>query len=230
MSGVNMNGADFGRGARGDGVRRVGLRRAPCRARAGARRLARARRLPPAGSRLPSAAAGQRRADHRRCRPICAIPHRWPPRCAGPSAVVNLVGILAEGGKQKFSTLQAEGAKAVAEAAVAAGVDDFVHVSAIGADASSASVYARTKAEGEAAVLAAVPTRGDPAPVRRLRPRGRVLQPLRRHGALFAGHPGRRRGRRASSRSMSATWRRRSRSPSTAAPRPARPMSSAARR
>jgi len=76
----------------------------------------------------------------------------------GASAVVNLVGILAEGGAQKFSRVQAEGAKAVAEAARAAGIDNVVHVSAIGADASSASAYARSKAAGEAAVLAAVPS------------------------------------------------------------------------
>ena len=75
----------------------------------------------------------------------------------GAEAVVNLVGVLAEGGKQKFSTLHAEGAKAVAEAAVAAGVEHFVHVSAIGADKNSHSVYARTKAEGEAAIRAAFP-------------------------------------------------------------------------
>lgn len=76
----------------------------------------------------------------------------------GASAVVNLVGILAETGAQKFSKVQAEGAKVVAEAARAAGIDNLVHISAIGADATSASAYARSKAEGEAAILAAVPT------------------------------------------------------------------------
>lgn len=76
----------------------------------------------------------------------------------GAEAVVNLVGILAQGGKQKFSTLHVDGAKAVAAAARAAGVERLVHVSAIGADASSSSVYARTKAEGEAAARAAFPS------------------------------------------------------------------------
>ncbi|WP_457798027.1 complex I NDUFA9 subunit family protein [Methylocystis sp. S23] len=76
----------------------------------------------------------------------------------GASAVVNLVGILAEGGAQKFSKVQAEGAKVIAEAARAAGIDNLVHISAIGADPSSASAYARSKAEGEAAILAAVPS------------------------------------------------------------------------
>ncbi|QGM97391.1 complex I NDUFA9 subunit family protein [Methylocystis parvus] len=76
----------------------------------------------------------------------------------GASAIVNLVGILAEGGAQKFSKVQAEGARIIAEAAKAAGIDNLVHVSAIGADAKSASAYARTKAEGEAAILAAIPS------------------------------------------------------------------------
>lgn len=76
----------------------------------------------------------------------------------GASAVVNLVGILAESGAQKFSKVQAEGPKVIAEAAKAAGIDNLVHISAIGADPKSASVYGRTKAEGEAGVLAAVPS------------------------------------------------------------------------
>ena len=48
--------------------------------------------------------------------------------------------------------------KAIAEAAAAQGITRMVQVSAIGADAASAAVYARTKAEGEAAVRAAIPT------------------------------------------------------------------------
>jgi NADH dehydrogenase len=75
----------------------------------------------------------------------------------GAHAVVNLVGILAEGGRQKFAAIQAEGARAVAQAARAAGISNVVQISAIGADAHSASAYARSKAEGEAAVLEAEP-------------------------------------------------------------------------
>ncbi len=74
----------------------------------------------------------------------------------GADAVVNLVGILAPSGRQSFKAVQAAGARAVAEAAAAVGAR-LVHVSAIGASASSASDYAKTKAEGEAAVRAAVP-------------------------------------------------------------------------
>lgn len=76
----------------------------------------------------------------------------------GADAVVNLVGILAESGRQKFASVQAQGARFVAEEAAKAGITNFVQLSAIGADANSESEYARTKALGEAAVLAAVPS------------------------------------------------------------------------
>jgi NADH dehydrogenase len=75
----------------------------------------------------------------------------------GSQAAVNLVGILAEGGAQTFDAVQGEGAGAVASAAAAAGAR-MVHVSAIGADENSLSAYGRSKAAGEKAVLAAVPS------------------------------------------------------------------------
>lgn len=71
---------------------------------------------------------------------------------AGADAVVNLVGILFERGRQRFQALHAEGAGRVAQAAKAAGARDLIHVSALGAAADSPSAYARTKAAGEAAV------------------------------------------------------------------------------
>ncbi|WP_019172720.1 complex I NDUFA9 subunit family protein [Pseudaminobacter salicylatoxidans] len=69
----------------------------------------------------------------------------------GADHVVNLVGILAEGGRQKFPVVHDFGARAVAEAARAIGAG-FTHVSALGADEHSPSSYARTKAAGERAV------------------------------------------------------------------------------
>lgn len=76
----------------------------------------------------------------------------------GADAVVNCVGILNAVGKNKFDAVQAEGAGRIARLAAEQGVAHLVHVSAIGADAASASDYARSKAEGEAAVLAAFPS------------------------------------------------------------------------
>jgi NADH dehydrogenase len=72
---------------------------------------------------------------------------------AGAHGVVNLVGAFAG----DLDRLQGKGVGAVAATAKDAGVAAFVHVSAIGADAGSDVAYARTKADGEAAVLAAFP-------------------------------------------------------------------------
>jgi NADH dehydrogenase len=77
---------------------------------------------------------------------------------AGAEAVVNLVGILFERKPGDFSRIQAEGAGRVARLAAVTGAKRLVYLSAIGADAASESLYARTKAEGEAAVLAAFPS------------------------------------------------------------------------
>lgn len=76
----------------------------------------------------------------------------------GADVVVNCVGILNRSGKNTFDAVQAEGAGRIARIATEAGVAQLVHVSAIGADAQSDSDYARSKAEGEAAVLAAFPS------------------------------------------------------------------------
>jgi NADH dehydrogenase len=65
--------------------------------------------------------------------------------------------MLAERGKNRFGSVQAEGAGRVARIAAEEGVERLVQISAIGADATSASEYARSKAAGEAAVLAAFP-------------------------------------------------------------------------
>jgi NADH dehydrogenase len=75
----------------------------------------------------------------------------------GADAVINLVGILFPTGRQTFKAVQEEGARHVAEAARAAGARALVHVSAIGADANSPSLYARSKAAGEAAVKEVYP-------------------------------------------------------------------------
>jgi NADH dehydrogenase len=70
---------------------------------------------------------------------------------------INLVGILAPSGEQTFDAVQTKGAETVAKAASVAAAR-MVHVSAIGADENSLSQYARAKAAGEKAVLAALPS------------------------------------------------------------------------
>jgi len=76
---------------------------------------------------------------------------------ATADSVVNLVGILAEGGSQRFSTLQGELPGRIGAVAAKLGMTSVVHVSAIGASADSNSSYARSKAAGEAALHAAFP-------------------------------------------------------------------------
>jgi NADH dehydrogenase len=75
----------------------------------------------------------------------------------GAAACVNLVGLLYEQGRQTFEALHVQAAGRLAAAAAAAGAAQMVHVSAIGANIASPSLYARTKAQGEAAVREAFP-------------------------------------------------------------------------
>lgn len=81
-------------------------------------------------------------------------PHTVAVALTGVDAVVNLVGAFAG----DLDGLQGSGVHRLAQAAKEAGARAFVHVSALGANAASDVPYARTKAEGEAAVLAAFPT------------------------------------------------------------------------
>ena len=74
----------------------------------------------------------------------------------GADVVINLVGILHESGRQRFDTVQTYGAEQAALAASAHGAR-MIQISAIGADENSPSGYARSKAMGEKAVLAAKP-------------------------------------------------------------------------
>ena len=70
----------------------------------------------------------------------------------GASAVINLAGSFKD-----MHAVHVEGARNIAEAAREGGAESLVHISAIGADAESEAVYARTKGEGEKAVRNAFP-------------------------------------------------------------------------
>ena len=67
-------------------------------------------------------------------------------------AVVNLVGILHPKGRATFESAHVELPRKVARAARAAGVRQFLHMSALGAADSAPSKYLQSKAAGEAAV------------------------------------------------------------------------------
>ena len=71
----------------------------------------------------------------------------------GADVVINLVGILYEKGSQTFEALHVEGARRVAEIAAELGILNLFHMSALGAEKKSPSLYASTKAHGEEAVL-----------------------------------------------------------------------------
>jgi uncharacterized protein YbjT (DUF2867 family) len=81
-----------------------------------------------------------------------------PAFLAGNDGLVNCVGILRESGSQTFERAHHTGPALLARLARDAGVERFVHISAIGADSRSSSAYARTKAAGEQAVRDAFPT------------------------------------------------------------------------
>jgi NADH dehydrogenase len=76
---------------------------------------------------------------------------------AGSKTVVTSVGVLSSSGRQTFRAIHVDGPRNVAKAAREAGAKRLVHISAIGADRKSASAYARSKADGEAAVLEEFP-------------------------------------------------------------------------
>jgi len=76
----------------------------------------------------------------------------------GAKVVINCVGILLEDRRQKFQSIQVQGAERIARLSSIEGVERLVHISAIGANTNSESISARTKGEGEKSVLKAFPT------------------------------------------------------------------------
>jgi uncharacterized protein YbjT (DUF2867 family) len=75
---------------------------------------------------------------------------------AGAYGAVNAVSLYVEHGPATFHSLHVESAQRVATQARRAGAERLVHVSGIGADAASPSLYIRKRGEGELAVRGAV--------------------------------------------------------------------------
>ncbi len=76
---------------------------------------------------------------------------------SGADAVIHVAGVVNAPDKAGFVAGNVTGTQAVAAAAQAAGVPRFVHVSSLSAREPALSTYGWSKAEGEAAVLAAIP-------------------------------------------------------------------------
>jgi len=74
---------------------------------------------------------------------------------AGAYGVVNAVSLYVEHGQETFHSVHVESAAQVAAQARRAGVERLAHVSGIGSDTASPSLYIRKRGEGELAVRAA---------------------------------------------------------------------------
>lgn len=84
-------------------------------------------------------------------------PESYRAELDGAYAVINLVGILAESGRQTFPAIHAQAPEKLAQCASEAGVERMLHMSALGVDKAKTSKYAKTKLMGEKAVKAAFP-------------------------------------------------------------------------
>jgi uncharacterized protein YbjT (DUF2867 family) len=123
-------------------------------ARAGYRIRVAVRRPDLAGHLRPLGAVGQvvpMQANLRNAESVLAA-------VRGASIVINLAAVGVEKGKQRFRAINVMGARRVAEAAKASGAHSLIHMSVIGADEESPSLFARSRAMGEAEVRAVFPS------------------------------------------------------------------------
>jgi len=78
---------------------------------------------------------------------------------AGSQAVINAAGIPFQRGRQRYHAVHVEGARAIAEAARAAGASRLVHVSGLGADErSTRNPFIKSKVDAEDAIIAGFET------------------------------------------------------------------------
>jgi NADH dehydrogenase len=113
--------------------------------RAGWRVRAAMRRPDHAGFLMPSGTVGQIQAVQANLRYPESVAHV----IEGAEIVVNAAGIKSQRGRQNYEAVHVFGAGEIARAASAAGVRALVHVSGIGADATSANGYIASKGRGE---------------------------------------------------------------------------------
>jgi uncharacterized protein YbjT (DUF2867 family) len=74
---------------------------------------------------------------------------------AGAYGAVNAVSLYVERGQETFHSVHVEAAQRVAAQARRAGVERLAHISGVGSDVASPSLYIRKRGEGELAVRAA---------------------------------------------------------------------------
>jgi uncharacterized protein YbjT (DUF2867 family) len=75
----------------------------------------------------------------------------------GAYGAINAVSLYVEHGQETFHSVHVESARRLAAQAHRAGVKRLIHVSGIGSDAASPSLYIRKRGEGELAVRAVFP-------------------------------------------------------------------------
>jgi len=118
-------------------------------------------RLSAAGHRVTAIARRRHEARHLILLPTVQVvegdpldPRELDARMRDVTAVVNLIGILNERGRETFAAVHVDGARKVVDACARAGVTRLVHMSAINADPAGPSAYLRSKGEAEAIVAA----------------------------------------------------------------------------
>ncbi|MCX7360571.1 MAG: complex I NDUFA9 subunit family protein [Alphaproteobacteria bacterium] len=84
------------------------------------------------------------------------VPQSVAAAIAGSQAVINAAGIPCQRGRQRYEQVHVDGARTIAQAANAFGVQRLVHVSGIGADSrSSRNRFIRSKVAAESAMIGA---------------------------------------------------------------------------
>lgn len=86
------------------------------------------------------------------------IPGSVAAAVSGSQAVINASGIPFQRGRQRYEAVHVAGARAIADATRAAGVQRLVHISGIGADQrNSTNKFIRSKVDAEDAIVAGFP-------------------------------------------------------------------------